>query len=57
MILHRLFTLLLLCSLLLLSGCDLIEGIFKAGFWAAIILILLVVFLIGYLIFRFQGKT
>ncbi len=57
MTLHRLLIPLLLCSLFLLSGCDLIKGIFKAGFWTAFILILLVIFLIGYLIFRFQGKT
>lgn len=35
-----------------LSSCELIGGIFKAGFWTAIILIVLVVALILWLVNR-----
>jgi hypothetical protein len=45
----RLFILLLLS--ITVSGCDLIGGIFKAGFWTGIIIVVLVVvgivFLVG----------
>ena len=45
----RLFILLLLS--VTVSGCDLIGGIFKAGFWTGIIIVVLVVagivFLVG----------
>ncbi len=36
-----------------LSSCDVIEGIFKAGFWTAIILVVLIVGVVMWLI----GKT
>lgn len=35
-------------ALLFLPGCDLIAGIFKAGFWTAILLVVLVVALVGW---------
>lgn len=35
-----------------LTSCELVEGIFKAGFWTAIILIVLVVGLILWLVGR-----
>lgn len=38
-----------------LSSCELIGGIFKAGFWTAIILIVLVVGLILWLVGRGRG--
>jgi len=47
--------LLLLSALVLsstLTSCELVEGVFKAGFWSAIILIVLVVVLILWLIGR-----
>lgn len=38
-----------------LSGCQVVEGIFKAGFWTAIIIIVLIVALIFWLIRK--GKS
>lgn len=35
-----------------LTGCDAIVGIFEAGFWTGIILVILVVLLIVYLVRR-----
>lgn len=55
--LHRLFILLLFMSLFLLPGCDLIAGIFKAGFWSAVILLLLIVFLIGFAVYKLGNRT
>ena len=37
-----------------LTGCDVIGGIFKAGMWTAVIIIVLVVLIIGWLISRFR---
>jgi hypothetical protein len=42
----RLLPLLLLT--LALGGCSIIGGIFKAGFWTAIILVVLVIALVGW---------
>jgi hypothetical protein len=44
----RLFILLLLS--VTVSGCDLVGGIFKAGFWAGIIVVALVVIGIVFLV-------
>ena len=44
----------LLAMAVTLSSCELVEGIFKAGFWTAIILIVLVVGLIIWLLSRFR---
>lgn len=33
----------------ILTGCDVIVGIFEAGFWTGIVLVLLVVLLVVYL--------
>ncbi|WPP48292.1 hypothetical protein [Catalinimonas niigatensis] len=38
-----------------LSSCDLVAGIFEAGFWTAIILIVVVIIIIGVLIKKFLG--
>lgn len=38
-----------------LSSCDLVVGIFEAGFWTAIILIVVVIIIIGVLIKKFLG--
>lgn len=37
-----------------LTSCELVEGIFKAGFWTAIIVIVIVVALIGWIFSRFR---
>ena len=39
----------LLLLTLTLGGCEIIGGIFKAGFWTAIILVVLVIALVGWL--------
>ncbi|MFP4095912.1 MAG: hypothetical protein ACLFUB_15620 [Cyclobacteriaceae bacterium] len=38
-----------------LTGCDLIVGIFEAGFWTAVILLLVVVGIVIWLIGKFLG--
>ena len=43
----------LMVMLVTLSSCDVVEGIFKAGFWSAIIVIVLIVAVVMWLI----GKT
>jgi membrane protein YdbS with pleckstrin-like domain len=42
----------LLLAVTLGSGCELVGDIFKAGFWSAIILIALVLFLVIFIINR-----
>jgi cytosine/uracil/thiamine/allantoin permease len=39
----------------LLSSCEVIEGIFKAGVWSGIIIVVVVVALIIWLISKFSG--
>lgn len=46
---------LLVALMPVLSGCDLIEGIFKIGFWAGIILVVIVIAVI-WALFRFVGS-
>ncbi|MFS8637250.1 MAG: hypothetical protein FWJ74_04145 [Gemmatimonadota bacterium] len=44
---NRFATLLLvLLGSIAASGCEVVEGIFKVGFWAGIIVVLLVVFVV-----------
>ncbi|MFD1258303.1 hypothetical protein ACFQ3S_15975 [Mucilaginibacter terrae] len=43
--------------LLFMSSCEVIGGIFKAGFYAGIIGVLIVVALIIYLIIKFRGGS
>ncbi|MBD0364716.1 MAG: hypothetical protein ICV53_01230 [Flavisolibacter sp.] len=45
---------LLLTLAMTLSSCEAIKGIFKAGFWTAIILIVVVLGLILWLVNRFR---
>jgi len=45
----------LLCLLTTLSGCELASGIFKAGFWSGILIVVAVIGLIIYLVGR-AGK-
>lgn len=40
---NKLSVLAVLTALLFFPGCDIIAGIFKAGFWTAIILVVLIV--------------
>ncbi|MGI8893055.1 MAG: hypothetical protein ACR2GN_06305 [Bacteroidia bacterium] len=40
--------------LMLFSSCDLVEGIFKTGFWAGIIVVVLIIALIAWLIRKFM---
>lgn len=46
MIYRYLFLVTIFCTLAFLPGCDIIAGIFKAGFWSAIILVVLVIGLV-----------
>ena len=47
-------TLLVLLTLTL-SSCELVGDIFEAGMWTAVIIIVLVVLLIGWLVRKFRG--
>lgn len=40
---------------LLLSGCEAIEGIFKAGVWTGILLVVIAVALIGFVLSRVRS--
>jgi hypothetical protein len=46
----------ILSMLAFMSSCKIAGGIFKAGFWSAIILIVAVVLLIIYLVGKAKGK-
>jgi hypothetical protein len=46
----------LLLMLSLLGGCEVIGGIFKAGMWSGIIIVIVIVVAIIWLIGRFRGK-
>ena len=52
-----LFSLLIAFSLTSLTSCEFIGGIFKAGLWSGIIIVVIVVALIIYLISRMRKKT
>ncbi len=53
--LNALFILLFTLSVTL-SSCEVVGGIFKAGFWTAIILIVLIVAVVLWLIGKFRGR-
>lgn len=40
----------------LLTGCGIIEGIFKAGMWTGIIIVVAIVVLIIWIIVRLSGR-
>ena len=42
--------LLLLLLTLPVAGCDLVGGIFKAGFWTAVIVVVVVLALVGFVV-------
>lgn len=46
---------LMLTMVTLLSSCEVIGGIFKAGVWSGIIMVVLVIALIIWLISKFSG--
>jgi len=51
------FVLIILAALSLSAmGCDVIGGIFKAGMWTAVILVILVVLAVMFLMRLFKGK-
>ena len=54
---HRELLFLISISLFLfLPGCDIVVGIFEAGFWTAIILVVVIVAAIAYGYTKFKGK-
>ncbi|MDX5346083.1 MAG: hypothetical protein LPK19_02455 [Hymenobacteraceae bacterium] len=44
------FTLVLVLLTVTLSGCEIIGGIFEAGMWTMLIIIVLIVLLVGWLV-------
>lgn len=46
----------LLLILTTLSGCEIVEGIFKAGVWSGVLLVVAVIALIIFLATRFNRK-
>lgn len=53
---HLNFLLIFVASSLMLTGCAAIEGIFEAGFWTAIIGVIIIVLIIGFLIKKIRGR-
>ncbi|WP_234572255.1 hypothetical protein [Rhodohalobacter sp. 614A] len=53
---RNLFLLFCLNLFLFLPGCDIVVGIFEAGFWTAIILVVLILAAIVYGYSKFKGK-
>jgi len=47
----------LFAMLVLLGSCEIVGGIFKAGFYTGVIVIALVLALIIYLVFKFRGGS
>jgi hypothetical protein len=48
--------LLVLCLAVLASGCGAIVGIFKAGFWTGIILVVLIVLVVAFLASKLRRR-
>jgi hypothetical protein len=46
---------LLVVLALSMSGCEVIGGIFKAGFWVGIIVVVLIVGIIGFIAAKLRG--
>ena len=46
--------LIVLFAVLSLSGCEIVGGVFKAGMWVGVIMVVLIVALVFYLISRFR---
>ncbi|MBS7566534.1 hypothetical protein KHS38_19170 [Mucilaginibacter sp. Bleaf8] len=47
----------LMVAMLLLSSCDVINGIFKAGLYAGIVLVIIIVAIIIYFFSKFSGGS
>jgi uncharacterized membrane protein YkvI len=52
---QTLMLVLLLLSTLVLSGCEVVEGIFQAGLWVGAILVLLIVGVVVFLVGKMRG--
>lgn len=53
---NLIFPSLLAACIISLNSCQVIEGIFKAGVWSGVIIVVLVVALVIYVISRLAGK-
>ncbi|AFD06762.1 hypothetical protein [Solitalea canadensis] len=54
---HNLLSLTFLFSLVIsLSSCSVIEGIFKAGVWSGVLLVVVVIAVIIFIIMKVMGK-
>lgn len=54
---RKLFWILAISSITLLSSCNLIEGIFKAGAYTGIFIVLVIIALIIWILSRFRGRS
>lgn len=50
------FIFILVSSAMMLTSCDAIMSIFEAGFWVAIISVVVIVLIIGFLIRMIRGR-
>lgn len=50
------FTFILLGMLLILPGCDIVAGIFAAGFWTATVLIIILIALIWWGVYKYRER-
>ncbi|MDQ3534278.1 MAG: hypothetical protein M3421_01465 [Bacteroidota bacterium] len=50
------FIFILISSAMFLTSCEAIAGIFEAGFWVAIISVVVIVLIIGFLIRMIRGR-
>jgi hypothetical protein len=48
--------LLIMCSAMI-SGCEIVGGIFKAGMWTGTIIVILVIALVIYIVSRLFGRN
>jgi len=53
---HRQLLPLLILLMVTFSSCEVIGGIFKAGVWVGVLLVLVVVFIIVWLVSKSSGK-
>ena len=53
---RKLYSLIALSALTLLSGCELVGGIFKAGAYTGIFVVIIVIALIIWLLSKFRSK-
>lgn len=57
MIMKNLYTLIALSALTLLSGCELVGDIFKAGAYTGIFVVVVIIALIIWLLSKFRGRS